>query len=111
MPFAGEFPRSAAVRRIEVAAPGFRPFHKLVAFDQNHRIEVSLEPLAQWGARRGRAARVEREQPGAVLSAASQPAASPAAQAPSPDLAPGSDLALKRRVRRTEIDLTDPYAR
>ncbi|HEX6240642.1 MAG TPA: hypothetical protein VFZ61_07110, partial [Polyangiales bacterium] len=114
MPFSGELPRSAMVRRIEVTAAGYRPFHKLLAFDQNRRIDVVLEPAGQLLGRR--APRIERAQPAPTLAAAVVPqptAAVSAAPQPAPasaGLAPGSSLAGKPRVRRAQIDVADPYA-
>jgi serine/threonine-protein kinase len=115
LPFSGEFSRSATLRHIEASAPGYRRFAKLLAFDQNRNIEIELEPLPTAAAaaqpRRTRLVRNEREAVRELTPEHSAPAmVHVAAPAAASEPTPGSDLAVRPRVRHSQIDLADPYA-
>jgi serine/threonine protein kinase len=118
-PFKGEFLRGAALHRIEAAAPGYRPFVRLVPFNQDRRLNIALEPLAG-EAKRGAA----RATAGSQLAAngrrvsGSLPAATEATEARSEPpagllgLVPGSDIRpIETRLSRSQIDTADPYAK
>ena len=110
--FSGEFRAGGALHQLEVTAPGYRPYKRLMAFEKNHVLRIVLEPLptSRPVARRGSG---PRESHAASETTPARGAANEQPTAPSVETAgraPGEDLVPSRRAKRREIDLSDPYA-
>ncbi|MDB4987446.1 MAG: protein kinase [Myxococcaceae bacterium] len=120
-PFSGAFPRSKALHRIEVTAAGYRPFARLLPFDRDHSVEVTLEPEAQAdnsnsnsNGKRNSAARARADRRTVVvgLAANQDVRAVPNEEPRRPaTLAPGADIPVAGgTLGRSEIDTSNPYA-
>jgi eukaryotic-like serine/threonine-protein kinase len=112
VPFSGEFRKSAALHHVEASAEGYRTFKRLISFDQDRSLEIVLDRNPQPVVRRPS---TRNEPTPRVEAAPTEPReeAKPAAPAAAVDkpIAPGGELTpVKSRVRRGELDLSDPYS-
>jgi eukaryotic-like serine/threonine-protein kinase len=110
VPFSGEFRKGGALHHVEAAANGYRPFKRLITFDRDQQLEIVLERAPQPTPRRpARAEPTAERRPEAVPEEPKQP--TPAAADKPQQVVPGGDLGTVRpRVKRGDIDLSDPYA-
>jgi serine/threonine-protein kinase len=125
-PFRGEFARSAALHRIEASAPGYQSVARLVAFDGDQTVQLSLEraALARGSAREQNQESASRRSAHPRSIAASHDLATASAPSPEPRpssgeapaaapaaIAPGADLEANRgKGLQNAIDTADPYA-
>jgi hypothetical protein len=114
-PFVGRFPKSPATHRVRATAPGYQAKERLVSFDDNVMIDLSLTATPQ-PARRSEPPRhseppPRRAEPVARRAepppaAAPPPVAEPPARPASNDIAPRGEYEPRRR---RAIDTNNPY--
>ena len=116
VPFSGEFRKSSALHHVEATAEGYRPFKRLVAFDQDVTLEIALERTPSQPVVRRSPARSEPAPERRAEPAAAEPReeSKPAVAAPAtPDRAPepGQEMnPIRSRLKRGDIDMSDPYS-
>ncbi|HEY2746714.1 MAG TPA: serine/threonine-protein kinase, partial [Polyangia bacterium] len=129
-PFVGHFPKATGTHRIRASAPGHAPKERLVSFDDNVMIDLSLTPASSPAPVRAAAAPASRhgdsrESRRYDVPARHEPAAQPAHAAPTlaaPSLAPAptaepppkksSDILPRGEwepPRKRVIDTSNPY--